>query len=63
MIRVRQILFVAPAPLVWAAHLGAFASNGLDVETTQTLSSDQIGQGLALQLLQAAGGIRAVRHR
>ncbi len=47
MIRVRQILFVAPAPLVWAAHLGAFASNGLDVETTQTLSSDQIGQGLA----------------
>lgn len=45
--RVRQILFVAPAPLVWAEHLGCFASYGLDVETTRTLSSDQIGQGLA----------------
>src|SRR5690349_10391148 len=45
--RVRQILFVAPAPMVWARHLGAFEDEGLTVETTQTLSSDQIGQGLA----------------
>jgi ABC-type nitrate/sulfonate/bicarbonate transport system substrate-binding protein len=44
---VRQILFVAPAPVVWAEHLGLFASEGLKVETTQTTSSDQIGQGLA----------------
>ena len=44
---VRQILFVAPAPIVWAEHLGTFASEGLKVETTQTTSSDQIGQGLA----------------
>ena len=47
MLHVRQILFVPPAPLVWAAHLGLFAASGLDVETTQTLSSDQLGQGLA----------------
>lgn len=46
-IRLRQILFVPPAPLVWAAHLGRFAAHGVDVETTQTLSSDQLGQGLA----------------
>lgn len=44
---IRQILFVAPAPVVWARHLGLFAANGVAVETTQTLSSDQIGQGLA----------------
>src|SRR5215204_4091498 len=44
---VRQILFVAPAPIVWAEHLGLFASEGLKVETTQTTASDQIGQGLA----------------
>ena len=47
MLRVRQILFVPPAPLVWATHLGLFAETGVDVETTQTLSSDQLGQGLA----------------
>src|SRR4051794_7741818 len=47
MLRVRQILFVPPAPLVWAAHLGLFAASGLHVETTQTRSSDQLGQGLA----------------
>jgi ABC-type nitrate/sulfonate/bicarbonate transport system substrate-binding protein len=47
MLRIRQILFVPPAPLVWAAHLGLFADAGLEVETTQTLSSDQLGQGLA----------------
>ena len=47
MTRVRQILFVAPAPVVWARHLGLFEANGLEVETTQTVSSDQIGQGLA----------------
>jgi ABC-type nitrate/sulfonate/bicarbonate transport system substrate-binding protein len=45
--RVRQILFVKPAPLVWAERLDAFAAAGVEVETTQTLSSDQIGQGLA----------------
>ncbi len=44
---IRQILFVPPAPLVWANHIGAFAARGVAVETTQTLSSDQIGQGLA----------------
>lgn len=45
--KIRQILFVPPAPLVWAAHRDGFAEAGVDVETTQTLSSDQIGQGLA----------------
>lgn len=44
---VRQILFVAPAPIVWARHLGLFETHGLEVETTQTVSSDEIGQGLA----------------
>ncbi len=44
---IRQILFVPPAPLVWADHLGLFGRHGLDVETTPTLSSDQIGRGLA----------------
>lgn len=47
MTRLRQILFVPPAPLVWARHLDLFATHGIDVETTQTLSSDQLGQGLA----------------
>src|SRR5262245_49069839 len=45
--RVRQILFVPPAPIVWAEHLRLFAKHGVDVETTPTLSSDQLGQGLA----------------
>lgn len=45
--RLRQILFVLPAPLVWARHLDLFSAQSLDVETTQTLSSDQLGQGLA----------------
>ena len=45
--RVRQILFVPPAPLVWANHLDAFTRAGVAVETTQTMSSDQLGQGLA----------------
>jgi ABC-type nitrate/sulfonate/bicarbonate transport system substrate-binding protein len=45
--RVRQILFVPPAPLVWAQHLALFERHGVDVETTQTASSDQLGQGLA----------------
>jgi ABC-type nitrate/sulfonate/bicarbonate transport system substrate-binding protein len=44
---VRQILFVPPAPIVWANHLGTFAKGGLAIDTTQTLSSDQIGKGLA----------------
>ena len=45
--KIRQILFVPPAPIVWADHLDAFARQGVEVETTQTLSSDQLGQGLA----------------
>lgn len=45
--RVRQILFVAPGPVVWARHLGLFEAQGIEVETTPTLSSDQIGLGLA----------------
>jgi ABC-type nitrate/sulfonate/bicarbonate transport system substrate-binding protein len=45
--RLRQILFVPPAPLVWALHLDLFASRGIDVETTLTTSSDQLGAGLA----------------
>jgi ABC-type nitrate/sulfonate/bicarbonate transport system substrate-binding protein len=45
--KIRQILFVPPAPIVWAQHLGLFAKAGLDVETTQTTSSDELGQGLA----------------
>jgi len=45
--RLRQILFVPPAPLVWAQHLGLFDAAGVDVETTQTTSSDQLGAGLA----------------
>lgn len=44
--KIRQILFVPPAPVVWANHLDAFARQGVEVETTQTLSSDQLGQGL-----------------
>jgi ABC-type nitrate/sulfonate/bicarbonate transport system substrate-binding protein len=47
MARIRQILFVPPAPVVWATHLNLFAEGGVDVESTQTLSSDQLGQGLA----------------
>jgi ABC-type nitrate/sulfonate/bicarbonate transport system substrate-binding protein len=46
-IRLRQILFVPPAPLVWARHLDLFAARELEVETTQTVSSDELGQGLA----------------
>jgi hypothetical protein len=46
-LRLRQILFVPPAPLVFAQHLDLFAAHGVDVETTQTLSSDHLGQGLA----------------
>jgi ABC-type nitrate/sulfonate/bicarbonate transport system substrate-binding protein len=45
--RIRQILFVPPAPIVWAEHRGLFARHGVVVETTATLSSDQLGQGLA----------------
>jgi ABC-type nitrate/sulfonate/bicarbonate transport system substrate-binding protein len=45
--RIRQILFVPPAPIVWAEHNKLFAQHGVDVETTPTLSSDQLGQGLA----------------
>ena len=45
--QLKQILFVPPAPIVWAEHAGLFARHGVEVETTQTLSSDQLGQGLA----------------
>jgi ABC-type nitrate/sulfonate/bicarbonate transport system substrate-binding protein len=45
--QIRQILFVPPAPIVWAEHLDLFRSNGIDLQTTLTVSSDQIGQGLA----------------
>jgi ABC-type nitrate/sulfonate/bicarbonate transport system substrate-binding protein len=41
---IRQILFVPPAPLVWA---DALAEPGAPVETTVTTSSDEIGRGLA----------------
>ena len=44
---VKQILFVPPAPIVWAESRGLFEKYGVRVETTQTLSSDQLGQGLA----------------
>jgi ABC-type nitrate/sulfonate/bicarbonate transport system substrate-binding protein len=47
MTKIKQILFVPPAPIVWAQHRGLFAKHGVEVETTQTLSSDQLGQGLA----------------
>ena len=47
MTRLRQILFVPPAPLVWAQHRGLFAAHAIELETTQTLSSDQLGRGLA----------------
>ena len=45
--KIWQILFVPPAPIVWAEHLALFARHGVEVETTPTLSSDQLGQGLA----------------
>lgn len=45
--KLRQIQFIAPAPVVWAQHTGAFAAQGLEVDITQTLSSDHLGQGLA----------------
>jgi ABC-type nitrate/sulfonate/bicarbonate transport system substrate-binding protein len=47
MMQIKQILFVPPAPVVWAEHLRLFAQHGVQVETTQTLSSDHLGQGLA----------------
>ncbi|OGA04847.1 MAG: hypothetical protein A3I00_01735 [Betaproteobacteria bacterium RIFCSPLOWO2_02_FULL_64_12] len=47
MIKIRQILFVPPAPIAWAQHLGLFEKHGVELSTTQTLSSDQLGQGLA----------------
>jgi ABC-type nitrate/sulfonate/bicarbonate transport system substrate-binding protein len=47
MTKIRQILFVPPTPIVWAQHLGLFTKHSVEVETTQTLSSDQLGQGLA----------------
>jgi ABC-type nitrate/sulfonate/bicarbonate transport system substrate-binding protein len=45
--QIKQILFVPPGPIVWAGHAGLFARHDVEVETTQTLSSDQLGEGLA----------------
>jgi ABC-type nitrate/sulfonate/bicarbonate transport system substrate-binding protein len=45
--QIKQILFVPPAPIVWAEHGKLFAKHDVQVETTQTLSSDHLGQGLA----------------
>ncbi|MEO8132841.1 MAG: ABC transporter substrate-binding protein [Betaproteobacteria bacterium] len=45
--KIRQILFVPPAPVVWAEARGLFTRHGVTVETTQTFSSDHLGQGLA----------------
>lgn len=47
MTKIKQILFVPPAPIVWAQHLDFFAKHDVEVDTTQTVSSDQLGQGLA----------------
>lgn len=44
---IRQIHFVSPAPIVWAQSIGSFQDQSLRVEMTQTLSSEQIGSGLA----------------
>lgn len=44
----RVILFVPPAPLVWAQATAAFARFAVAVEVTQTASSDEIGIGLAM---------------
>lgn len=44
---VRQIQFVPPAPVVWAQHTGAFVRHDVELATTQTLSSDEIGRALA----------------
>ena len=44
---IKQIVFVPPAPIVWAEHLGLFTAHGVRVESAQTLSSDHLGQGLA----------------
>jgi ABC-type nitrate/sulfonate/bicarbonate transport system substrate-binding protein len=45
--RLRQIQFLSPAPVAWANRIHAFAAEALEVEITQTVSSDQLGQGLA----------------
>lgn len=45
--KVRQIQFIPPAPVVWATAGDFFARAGLSVETTQTVSSDHIGKGLS----------------
>ncbi len=54
---IRQILFVAPAPIVWAEHLRLFEAEGLRVETTQTASSEQMGQGLAAGIWDVGIGV------
>lgn len=55
--RVRQILFVPPAPMVWANAGECFSHAGIEVATTQTLSSDQIGQGLAAGAFDVGIGV------
>jgi ABC-type nitrate/sulfonate/bicarbonate transport system substrate-binding protein len=55
--KLRQILFVPPAPIVWAQHLGLFAKHGLEIDTTQTNSSDQLGQGLADRTWEVGVGV------
>ena len=55
--QLRQILFVRPAALVWAEHLGLFAAEEVEVETTQTTSSDEIGRGLAEDRWDIAIGV------
>lgn len=44
---ISQILFVPPAPVVWAERQSTFARQGVTVETHQTLSSNEIGQSLS----------------
>ncbi|TFL14133.1 hypothetical protein CSC67_08220 [Pusillimonas caeni] len=44
---IRQIQFVSPAPLVWAQAIGSFQDQSLSLDMTQTVSSEQIGSGLA----------------
>jgi len=57
MSKIRQILFVPPAPIVWAQHLGLFSKHNIEVETTQTTSSDELGQGLADRTWEVGVGV------
>jgi hypothetical protein len=57
MTTLRLIQFVPPAPLVWAEATGAFVRFGVEVQVTQTASSDEIGIGLATGRYDAAIGV------